>query len=198
MNQPILGILQVESPKDGIVEKIFPVDGAHVLEGETLFQLDTIEEDRALERIRLSAGLIGVEENYLSVAQVALRRRVFEIAVELTKAYVDFANRKLKWDHDAVLTRTAAPIIEWQSEAGVTKANKEYEKANLALESFDFNITQAKERTRLIKEELPREERHVQTKIAQSALTCPRTGTIALLIGKSSFVKKGHILCTIK
>jgi multidrug resistance efflux pump len=189
----------VRSPKDGVVVSLEVADGATVYADTTvLCHIEPGEETRALNRLALSKQLIELEARALSEPQVAARRRLVEIATEITNKYLEYAEFKYA---DDLIQKNLGLINEvWlrQAEAAVTKARGEHEKAKLALEHFDFNISLMRERHQLISAQVPQEIEFLKQKLTRLEIKTPANGKIRFSVGKGSFVKMGGSLGTVE
>jgi multidrug resistance efflux pump len=185
--------LPVTSPKDGVIVNSVPSE-SQVQEGQVICHIEPDDENRAMERIRLSEKLIALEGELLSDEQIGARRRLVEIATEITNKYVEYAQFKFDNDKTQEALGVVPEIIVKQSETALAKAKGEKEKSELALRTFDYNIKTMRARHELIKSQIPEEIAFLSHKITRLEVRAPRSGTIRFHFAAGSFVKMGHSL----
>jgi hypothetical protein len=183
--------MQVCCPKNGIISSISAKDG-HINETDLICQVAFDEETLAVERLKVSQSLLEIDARVLSAEQVQIRRRVVEIAGEITNAYVQYAQAKYDKDRTENELGIASDLVLLQSATALAKANAENEKARISLENFDFNLQLMKERHELVKAQMPVEIRFLADKIKQLEIHSPKAGELRLLVGIGSFVSLGQ------
>jgi|GEM_PF-2637654 len=200
--------LDIRSPKDCYVISLSVKNGATVAAGNTICQLDSDDEDRALEKLRATKALLDLEQMKLSPEVVLKQRRLLEIASSVAEAYLQLAYTKNRedrqWAMDVSMLPTTVvgdeqPLMGTihQSSAAITKALAEVEKANLAVERFDFSAAQSASKFALISAQLPAEQQRIMTDKARLAIVSPINGTVSLNIANGSFLSKGTVMASV-
>ena len=195
------------SPKDAFILSVSAAAGSQVKVGDVVCQLDTEDEDRALDRISLAQALLALEDIKLTAANVASRRQVLELANTTAQAYSTFAKFKYELDDTAVNglhfpiepgdSPGDAEIGVQQDIAAMTKANSELTKTTLALQRFDFTIQQLKQKQTLLEAQLSKEKDRVTADKARMTIVAPVAGIISLNVAANCFVEKGSYLAEI-
>ena len=132
-------------------------------------------------------------EGLVSQEQLQIQRRLLTIAVEITKSYLKCAEERYNYmraAHHIGMQPDEAQIF--QAEAALAKAKAEREKADLALNTFEFNISQAVKRQDAVKAQIPKERTYLAAKIEQSKVVAPKAGKVTLLVSVGSFAEKGQ------
>jgi hypothetical protein len=191
--------IRICSPKDAFVSELLVVDGAEVAIDALLCHLLDDDEARSIQQVQLAKSLLALEAAALSDSQVALQRRVLELASDLAAKYLASAQAKAKAIGSYALLGQAPydQVSNLQAEIAIEKANTEVEKSTLALKSFDFNVAQAKAKHDLIAQQIPLELAYLKGKQNRLSISCPVAGKIRLLAAKGSFIKLGDPIAEI-
>jgi hypothetical protein len=186
----------VESPKDGVVIRITQTFGKVTL-GSLICEIQPDDEDRALDRIDLANQLLNLEENLLDPQNVAVRRSILEQGAIAAERNLALAKTIHKVGAGGEQLGAFPQHSSIPSEIAVVRAKAEHQKALASLELFDFNITQARMRLALYKQQLPKERSFVEKRIQRLRITAPADGILTILVGPDSFIKKGHPVATV-
>ena len=181
------------SPKSGVIRHVFVANGSALQTGDAICNLDSDDEDRALDRLQALEDLYKIEARVLEPEIVEGRRRFLELNLETARAYVQFAKAKAM---SAAIQLMFTPIdqLQTQTAAALIKANAEETKALKQLELFDFSIKQAKERMALVKTQLDKERKFINSQHTRLQIKSPARGKIHLKIASGSFVELGHAI----
>lgn len=183
--------------KDCFVLDVTVSDGASVRVGDLIAVLDSEDEDRVLDRISLANSFIDLQQKSISDPQVAIRRDILKSTADVARAYLDYANLKVRSLKDQVLVGEALNVDVQQGTAAVIRASAELDRATAAVTLFEFNIEQAKTKLALIQTELPKETAAANARKKRVSVHSPVDGRIKLLCYKGSFVKRGDMLAAV-
>jgi len=189
--------IAIKSPKNGVIVDVIDAKGRPVSVGTLICHIEPDDENRAIERIKLSEKLIALEAQLLSDEQIKARRRLVEIATEITAKYVEYAQFKYDNEKTQQALGLVTDVALKQSETALAKAKGEREKAGIALAAFDFNVQMMKARHDLIESQIPAEIDFLTHKMARLEVHAPRDGKITFLVGPGSFVKMGQPIAEI-
>lgn len=187
----------IECPKDGVVLSV-EWGSSMVARGTVICHIEADDEEHALNRVDLAHKLLELEERLLDPAHVAVRRSIVEQGASATESnaklaasiYFEIMNQIKSGLGTSRTERDAAKIA-------MNRALADAAKAKTSLQLFDFNIDQARKRLTLYKLQLPTEQAFLSKKLDRLKVTAPADGTLTLLVGPNSFVKKGHTLATL-
>jgi len=189
---------RIAAPKDCFVVEVLATHGAHVSKGEKIAILDSEEEDQIIERISMAMQFLDLQEESISESQIKVRKEILESTLGVAQSYLTYA--KVRMDPLALGTEIGQmppPGVLEQSKAAVVRAEAEVKRAGSALELFDFNVSQARSKLKIIKEAVPKEQQAANLKKKRLELIAPISGHVSVLCYKGAFVKKGDILAEV-
>ena len=207
--------VSIMTPKDCYVTELLVADGAKVSAGQSIAALDTDEEDRVIDRISLAAKLLSLQEDAISDHQITIRRNVFVSTVNVARLYLDYATDRYDTERAKIIdvpNLIPAPgtaitpdtfgdqtfkLVLQQAAAVVMRAKAEVDRANSALELFDFNVAQARAKLALIKSQLPKEKTGIDDRKKRLSITAPVAGSIKFSCYRGAFLPKGTIMAEI-
>jgi biotin carboxyl carrier protein len=189
--------MEIKSPKDGFVAEISMSDGANVVEGAIICRIDPEDELRIKGQVEMAGQFVRLQGNLLTPEQIASRRRLIEIAVEIAAKYVEYASAKLVVEKDKQGIGGSVEIEVKQAETALVKAKAEKEKADLTLKAFEFYTKQIGDSQKIVQDQIAHELAYVEQKIQRLKILAPIKGTLKLLVAKGSFIKQGQALAEI-
>jgi biotin carboxyl carrier protein len=189
--------MEIKSPKDGFVAEISTSDGANVVEGAIICRIDPEDELRIKGQVEMAGQFIRLQGNLLTPEQIASRRRLIEIALEIAAKYVEYASAKLVVEKDKQRIGESVEIEVKQAETALVKAAAEKEKADLTLRAFEFYTKQIVDSQKIVQDQIAHELAYVEQKIQRLKVLAPVKGTLKLLVAKGSFIKQGQVLAEI-
>jgi hypothetical protein len=189
----------VTVPRDCFLITIVARTGTPVNKDDVVLQLDTEDEDRSIARIELAEQFIALQEAALSEDQINIRRQVLQDTADTADAYTKYANLMMKFNLNNSQVDSSTEQAHALQQAATTsiRANAELTRANSALDLFNFNTVQAKQKLTYVKEQLPRERADLLTRKARMTLKSPITGRITVRAYEGSFVSKGSVVAEI-
>jgi hypothetical protein len=193
------GTIPVRCPKNGIISSIssIAIKSGDIVESDLICQVAFDDEALSIDRLRVAQALLEIDARVLSEDHVKNRRRTVEIAIEITNAYVRYAQSKYERDKVENDLGVTSDLLLLQSATAVAKAKAEKEKAEIALKMFDFNLQVMRERHELVKAQMIEEIKFVIGKRDQLKICAPKSGKIRLLVGVGSFVSMGQSIADI-
>lgn len=189
--------MELKSPKDGFVAEITARNGDNVVEGAVICRIDPEDELRIRGQVEMAGQFIRLQGNLLNPEQIASRRRMIEIAVEIAAKYVEYATAKLENEKIAQRVGPGSEIAVKQAETALVKATAEKEKADLALKAFEFYTKQMLASQEIVKNQITAELAYVERKMERLTIQAPIKGNLKLLVAKGSFLKQGQVLAEI-
>lgn len=195
--------IPILSPKDCFILDVIKADGAAVEAGEIILRLDSEDEDQTISNIDIADAFVGMQEESMSDSQIELRRDILRSTIEISDAYYDYANTRYtdmlsSYDKGAPYSNDVSfGATLQQAAAALIRAQAEKKRSRSALELFEFNINQAKQKVNIIKGVRPREKDRLRRRRDRLAIRSPTSGTLKLLTYPGAFVNKGFIVAEI-
>lgn len=202
--------MQIKAPKNGFIKQLLVDDGLAVKKDQELLIFGDEDEQHALARLQAAQRMAEIGARILADDYLKRQRRMVEINIEIAAKYEEFATLKLKFAQanedfsgDYHVGIASAPgespkILVSQAEAALQKCRGESEKARLALDVFEFNVTTARDRQAVLEEQLKTEMDFVHTKAKALLIRAPIHGTLRLAVAVGSFSKCGQVLAEIQ
>jgi multidrug resistance efflux pump len=154
------------APKSGTIAEILVTEGENIKTGHSVCRLKPDDEHYALARFKTFESMLAIEEQLFSDQQLALRREILFINLNVARAYLEFAKFKLRDDQSSIESGTLNlhAHVE-QDKAAIAKAEGEVRKAEIYIDSFNFSVSQGKQRLELLRSFLPNELQLIESKI---------------------------------
>jgi len=189
---------RIAAPKDCFVVEVFPKDNHPISFNDKIAILDSEDEDRGIERISLAMQFIALQEECIFDSPMNIRREILQSTLEVARAYLQYARLRIddEYSHMAGGTSDGSFNLR-QGMAAQIRAEAEVNRASSALDLFDFNVSQARQKLGLIKAAIPKEQAALTIKKNRLNLISPVTGRVSLHCYKGSFLKKGDVLAEI-
>jgi hypothetical protein len=196
---------RIAAPRDCFVKDVIAVEGATLSQGDSIAVLDTEDEDKSMDRIALANQFIAIQEAALSESQIAIRRTILQSTINVANSYLDYAKSRrdaIQYESNhGLIGGDQAPfgndILIRQCAAAVTRATAELDRAKSALDLFNFNVIQARQKLDLIKSVIPKEQSSIIAAKTRLTIVSPITGRVHLNCYKSAFLQKGVVIAEI-
>jgi multidrug resistance efflux pump len=196
-NEPSDNRIYVLSPKDAFVTTTNVSHGASVSAGDPVCRLDYSDEDKRRDAVKAAQSMIDLEAEAFTDDQVAKRRKMLETSLSSAQATLDFATKKATKIEAMADMGLKTKVESDQVALAKTIADCELQKAQLALDRFDFSITQLKSKKDLIDSQLAIELTSINDDEFFDSVSSPSAGKVSLKVAPGVFVKKGDPIAEI-
>jgi pyruvate/2-oxoglutarate dehydrogenase complex dihydrolipoamide acyltransferase (E2) component len=191
--------MDVCSPKDGFVIKLLVNQGQQVSYGAQLLQMDVDHEDRALARLRLLERARQIRSSQYQGEQLALVRKVAELAVNTAEANREAAEVRKKALMDQVRSGTWNSGYDLNATAAaITQTLDAHSKAVVQQQQLEYSIRRHVDIDTLAQEMNESQEAYIRSRIERMTVLAPVAGNVHLLVGEHSFAELGSVLLTIQ
>jgi multidrug resistance efflux pump len=189
--------MDVCSPKDGFVLKLFVQDKQEVKTGTPLLQMDNDVEDRNAEHIEALEAIREVRSSRYIGPQLDLLRKVAQNAVALAGEQANEA--KVKYDIQEGYVKVGA--FNGQdylvAKSRYSQAQYELERAKDQQAQVEFAIARHTQTDALAKKLSETHLSFISKKKERLKLVAPRDGHVKLLVAEGSFAELGSVLMEI-
>ena len=196
--------ITVRSPKDGFVETVNLKQNDPVQAGVIVVIMDDDDEQRLLTRLNAATALVEIEARALADDQVAQQRELLTIASNLVDSFI----KRTAADETIISTLARVGSLATQGTVedidtvnqlgnAASKLDAEKQKLAIALKTFEFSITQAKDRNAAVSQQLREEISSVKARIARLSVKAPSAGRIQAILPQGAWVSKGDVVALI-
>lgn len=190
--------MNISSPKDGFVVKLFVKDGDPVKRFAPLVQMDTDWEDRLADRVTKRQSIADARSTQYSGEQLKQLQDLAQLAVDIAKTNVDAIQRA--YDINAGVNRLGgyqAALLKID-EAHLTQARMEQTRAELQQKQLNSSVTRHAQMDALAKKLSQDELDFLSARKDRLKIAAPIDGHVKLLVAEGGFAKRGTFLMEIK
>jgi hypothetical protein len=162
----------LRSPKDATVTQIV-AGGSTIMAGEIVFVLGSEDETRTNQRIELTKQLLQIEGHLPNPAHVEGRRESLRLTQNAADKYVETAKAFHEKHVTFAMHGVVDPVELARTSAFLARAKGEAEKASLALERFEFDVSQMTARHAALAAKVPKETDFLAAKIKRLEIVSP-------------------------
>lgn len=199
--------VQLRSPRDGTVKNL--AAAGHVGLGDIVIEIDSTQEQEAINKLMLAQALVDDQQNLLSGSPLDAQRVPLTQDQIIANGYSSFATSL--WQEDvalvnyAILHRDKYPDDEFRplrqaaerSAAVAARAQAEVAKCKAALELFDYKVTATKAQLKRTKDALASQIGSLQSQQDGLKLRAPAQGNFVPHCYVGGYVKRGEIVAEI-
>lgn len=189
--------MQILSPKDCYVLTVAVRGGATLAQGDLILELDSEQEDRTLERLALAQSFLDLQQQAMSDKQIEVRRRILHSTIDVSKNFLDNANVIAAAARNNYRAGQNQIYNFLSPQSAAFRAEAEWKRAQAALDLFEFNVAQARQKLHLALEQIPKEKANVTAQKSRLQVRSPVSGKVELFCYSGSFAAKGAVLAEI-
>jgi multidrug resistance efflux pump len=189
--------MDVCSPKDGFVEKLFVHDKETVHAGARLIQMDSDLEDRIAERVKLLESIREIAASKYIGEELDLLYKIAQNGVDLANEQSNEAKLRLGKATTDLKIGAEVPTDFLVVKSRFNQAQFEEKRASYQQKQVEFAIARHSKTNALAKELSENHLTFVSKRKERLTIVAPRDGRVKLLVAEGSFAELGSVLIEI-
>jgi multidrug resistance efflux pump len=189
--------MNVRSPKNGFVIKLFVTEKKSVKLGSPLLQMDSDAEDRYSDHLDVLEGMRVIRAAQYTGAELDLTRSLAKISVETSEISLKDATQEYLWWEGMLRKGLAGAIDPVRFENEMAQSKWKNERAKGQQQRLEFLVARHNQLNELAAKWYERQKEFVAVRKGHLKIAAPANGKVKLLVEEGSFAKYGNIIAEV-